>query len=85
MTPVTSFRVSTNGYLNFGAVVSTNNTAVFFGAENQLIAFASSDLANGVDYSTQLTGTAPSRIFKLEATDFGVIGSARPVVKTSTK
>ena len=85
--------LTTNGYVGLGAghTIAGNynvlrNTA---GAEDNVIAFANIDLepaASGSRYRTEVTGTAPNRIFKIEADSFqrysgvggpGKIGSAQ--------
>ncbi len=66
---VTSVTASTNGYISLLPLTLPDlNRNVFTGPEAQIIAFANTDLDNSIaTYQTAVTGTAPTRVFKLEA------------------
>ncbi len=68
----TQYVVTTNGWITFGAG-STAYLAPLNASTDQMIAFFAKDLrADGpnVAYSALTTGTAPNRIYKLEAKEF---------------
>lgn len=70
-TDFTTYRVSSNGWLGFGAPTSTANFSSLSGSVDNLIAFVNRDLNNvGAVYSNVTEGTAPNRIHKIQATNF---------------
>ena len=73
----TSVVVTTNGAVNFGAPPSGTTYTPLSGADNNVLAFLARDLNNtGAVYSYVTEGSAPNRIFKIEALNFWRYGAA---------
>ncbi|MCX6247914.1 MAG: hypothetical protein NTW10_09285, partial [Bacteroidetes bacterium] len=70
-TPSTQVVINTNGWLIFGTTTTTGNYSALGGTDNNIICFLNRDLNNtGAVYSYLTTGSAPNRIFKIEALNF---------------
>ncbi|SHE91118.1 Fibronectin type III domain-containing protein, partial [Flavobacterium fontis] len=70
-TDFTSYKINSNGWINLGgASVSTTNYSALNGSDNNVIAVFNRDLngnnTTATSYYTQVTGTAPNRILKIE-------------------
>lgn len=80
---VTSFSVSTNGFLTFDAGSATPYNTPLNGPKNNLIAFLGMDLlADSATFRNKTSGTAPNRVYKIEAKrikEFGTAGCSGSV------